>query len=36
MLIAGFRGFLLDLLGSGDRKRVDDAFNRWLDLIYET
>jgi AcrR family transcriptional regulator len=35
VLIAGFRGFLLDLLGSGDRKRVDDAFNRWLDLIYE-
>lgn len=36
MLIAGYRGFMLDLLGSGDRKRVDDAFNRWLDLIYET
>jgi AcrR family transcriptional regulator len=36
MLIAGFRGFLLDLLGSGDRKRVEEAFTRWLDLIYET
>jgi AcrR family transcriptional regulator len=36
ILIAGFRGFLLDLLGSGDRRRVDDAFNRWLDLVYET
>lgn len=35
MLIAGFRGFMLDLIGSGDRKRVDGAFHRWLDLIYE-
>ena len=36
ILIAGFRGFSLDLLGSGDRKRVDAAFNRWLDMMYET
>jgi AcrR family transcriptional regulator len=36
MLIAGFRGFMLDLLASGDRKRVNDAFDRWLDVIYET
>lgn len=36
ILIAGFRGFLLDLLGSGDRKRVNDAFDRWLDLVYAT
>lgn len=36
MLIAGYRGFMLDLLGSGDRQRIDDAFNRWLDLVYAT
>lgn len=35
MLIAGFRGFLLDLLATHDRKRVDRAVDAWLKMIYE-
>ena len=34
LLIAGFRGFLLDLLASHDRARIDRAVDSWLRLIY--
>jgi AcrR family transcriptional regulator len=30
VLLAGYRGFLLDLLASGDRKRVDRAVELWI------
>ena len=30
MLLAGFRGFLLDLCATGDRERVDAAVEVWL------
>jgi AcrR family transcriptional regulator len=33
MILAGFRGFLLDLLATRDRARVDAAVELWLDLI---
>jgi hypothetical protein len=33
-LIAGFRGFLLDLLATHDRARIDRAVDRWLARIY--
>jgi AcrR family transcriptional regulator len=35
MLIAGFRGFLLDLLATHDRTRINRAVNRWLDAVYD-
>lgn len=35
VLVAGFRGFLLDLLASHDRVRIDRAVDLWLDLLYE-
>ena len=35
VLVAGFRGFLLDLLASHDRVRIDGAVDLWLDLLYE-
>ncbi len=35
MLVAGFRGFLLDLLATHDRARVDRAVDLWLSLLYE-
>ncbi len=34
ILIAGFRGFLLDLLATHDRARIDRAVDRWLARIY--
>lgn len=34
VLIAGFRGFLLDLLATHDRARIDRAVDRWLSSIY--
>ncbi len=34
LLIAGFRGFLLDLLATHDRARIDRAVDSWLRLIY--
>jgi AcrR family transcriptional regulator len=34
LVIAGFRGFLLDLLATHDRARIDRAVDRWLALIY--
>ena len=33
ILIAGFRGFMLDLLATGDRSRVDRAVDRWLSRV---
>ena len=33
MLIAGFRGFLLDLCATRDRERVDAAVDLWLDML---
>jgi AcrR family transcriptional regulator len=36
LLIAGFRGFLLDLLATHDRARIDRAVELWLSLLYET
>lgn len=34
MLIAGFRGFLLDLLATHDRARINRAVDRWLEAVY--
>jgi AcrR family transcriptional regulator len=34
ILIAGFRGFLLDLLATHDRARVDRAVDRWISAVY--
>jgi len=33
MMIAGFRGFLLDLCATHDRARIDDAVDLWLGLL---
>jgi AcrR family transcriptional regulator len=33
MLIAGFRGFMLDLVATGDRARVNRAVDIWLSMI---
>jgi AcrR family transcriptional regulator len=33
MVLAGFRGFLLDLMATRDRARVDAAVAMWLELI---
>ncbi len=35
LLIAGFRGFLLDLLATGDRARIQPAVDLWLSAIYD-
>lgn len=35
MLVAGFRGFLLDLLATHDRTRINRAVDRWLDAVYD-
>jgi hypothetical protein len=34
-MIAGFRGFLLDLLATHDRARIDRAVDLWLTLLYD-
>lgn len=34
VLIAGFRGFMLDLLATNDRARVNRAVDRWLEMVY--
>jgi AcrR family transcriptional regulator len=34
-LIAGFRGFLLDLLATHDRARIDRAVDLWLSAVYD-
>jgi len=33
--LAGFRGFLLDLCATRDRRRIDRAVGLWLDMIEE-
>lgn len=33
VILAGFRGFMLDLAATGDLKRVNAAFEFWSDLI---
>jgi AcrR family transcriptional regulator len=35
LMIAGFRGFLLDLLATHERARIDRAVDLWLSLLYE-
>ena len=35
ILIAGFRGFLLDLLATHDRARIDRAVERWISAVYD-
>jgi AcrR family transcriptional regulator len=35
VLIAGFRGFMLDLLATHDRARINRAVNAWLEAIYD-
>jgi AcrR family transcriptional regulator len=35
LLIAGFRGFLLDLLATRDRARIDRAVEVWLSAVYD-
>lgn len=36
LLVAGFRGFLLDLMATHDRPRIDRAVDLWLSMLYET
>jgi hypothetical protein len=33
VVLAGFRGFLLDYCASGDRARIDRAVELWLDAL---
>jgi hypothetical protein len=33
-LVAGFRGFLLDLVATHDRARIDRAVEHWISLVY--
>jgi AcrR family transcriptional regulator len=35
LLIAGFRGFLLDLLATHDRARINRAVERWICAVYD-
>jgi AcrR family transcriptional regulator len=35
IMIAGFRGFLLDLLATHDRERIDRAVDEWLSAVYD-
>jgi AcrR family transcriptional regulator len=35
LLIAGFRGFLLDLLATHERARIDRAVDLWLEFVYD-
>ncbi|MGC1381150.1 MAG: TetR/AcrR family transcriptional regulator [Candidatus Baltobacteraceae bacterium] len=34
LMIAGFRGFLLDLFATHDRARIDRAVDLWISLLY--
>lgn len=37
VLLAGFRGFLMDFCATGDRERIDRAVEIWLDALdYDT
>ena len=33
IVLAGFRGFLMDLVATGARRRIDKAVDRWIDAI---
>jgi hypothetical protein len=33
IVLAGFRGFLLDLCATGDTKRIGRAVVRWIDTV---
>lgn len=33
IVLAGFRGFIMDLCATGDRKRVDSAVSEWLETL---
>jgi AcrR family transcriptional regulator len=33
ILVAGFRGFMLDLCATGDRARIDRAVHQWLSML---
>jgi AcrR family transcriptional regulator len=35
VLIAGFRGFLIDLLATHDRARIDRAVDLWISYVYD-
>jgi AcrR family transcriptional regulator len=35
LLIAGFRGFLLDLLATHERTRINRAVDLWLEFVYD-
>jgi AcrR family transcriptional regulator len=35
LLIAGFRGFLLDLLATGERARINRGVELWLEFVYD-
>ncbi|MBV8066742.1 MAG: TetR/AcrR family transcriptional regulator [Candidatus Eremiobacteraeota bacterium] len=35
ILIAGFRGFLLDLMATHDRTRIDRAVEQWISAVYD-
>ena len=35
LLIAGFRGFLLDLMATHDRARINRAVDLWLSAVYD-
>lgn len=35
LLLAGFRGFLLDLLATHDRARINRAVDLWLSAVYD-
>ncbi|HVR46472.1 MAG TPA: TetR/AcrR family transcriptional regulator [Candidatus Binatia bacterium] len=35
LLIAGFRGFLLDLLATHERARINRAVDLWLEFVYD-
>ncbi|MBV8728029.1 MAG: hypothetical protein JO233_09590, partial [Candidatus Eremiobacteraeota bacterium] len=36
VLIAGYRGFMLDLCATGDRERINAAVDLWLEKITDT
>jgi AcrR family transcriptional regulator len=33
IILAGYRGFMLDLAATGDRKRINAAFEKWLEYV---
>lgn len=33
IILAGYRGFMLDLAATGDRRRINAAFEKWLEYV---